>query len=241
MTVKKIVIFLLFLIILFGGLFYDAKVHWIKEIVNSEINETNETLSNPDRGIYYIYRYLINDDDTDFSNTVKRMNEERYSTRLSLIEIDLKNFNTGQLSENGLKNIRKLFEELRKTEKHLIVRFLYDTDGHARDSEPENIDIIYTHMDQLSDVLKENEDIIYTLQGLFIGNWGEMNGSRFSSDNYPSLAHKLYEVIPEKMFMAVRTPVQWRMITGYEDDLKLIRSEERRVGKECRSRWSPYH
>ncbi len=27
-----------------------------------------------------------------------------------------------------------------------------------------------------------------------------------------------------------------------EDDLmKKIRSEERRVGKECRSRWSPYH
>ena len=24
-------------------------------------------------------------------------------------------------------------------------------------------------------------------------------------------------------------------------DRKLTRSEERRVGKECRSRWSPYH
>ena len=24
-------------------------------------------------------------------------------------------------------------------------------------------------------------------------------------------------------------------------DLQLDRSEERRVGKECRSRWSPYH
>ena len=24
-------------------------------------------------------------------------------------------------------------------------------------------------------------------------------------------------------------------------DLKINRSEERRVGKECRSRWSPYH
>src|ERR1039457_1710333 len=24
-------------------------------------------------------------------------------------------------------------------------------------------------------------------------------------------------------------------------DLRVIRSEERRVGKECRSRWSPYH
>src|SRR3989454_5772737 len=25
------------------------------------------------------------------------------------------------------------------------------------------------------------------------------------------------------------------------DELELVRSEERRVGKECRSRWSPYH
>ena len=28
---------------------------------------------------------------------------------------------------------------------------------------------------------------------------------------------------------------------GIEDTLIVRRSEERRVGKECRSRWSPYH
>ena len=28
---------------------------------------------------------------------------------------------------------------------------------------------------------------------------------------------------------------------GYELEIDLPRSEERRVGKECRSRWSPYH
>ena len=27
----------------------------------------------------------------------------------------------------------------------------------------------------------------------------------------------------------------------WDDDVDLTRSEERRVGKECRSRWSPYH
>ena len=27
----------------------------------------------------------------------------------------------------------------------------------------------------------------------------------------------------------------------FEEDYKIARSEERRVGKECRSRWSPYH
>ena len=30
-----------------------------------------------------------------------------------------------------------------------------------------------------------------------------------------------------------------RVIKKYDQDM--IRSEERRVGKECRSRWSPYH
>ena len=32
-----------------------------------------------------------------------------------------------------------------------------------------------------------------------------------------------------------RQPPKWEKI------LQVIRSEERRVGKECRSRWSPYH
>ena len=27
----------------------------------------------------------------------------------------------------------------------------------------------------------------------------------------------------------------------YRENLEYTRSEERRVGKECRSRWSPYH
>src|SRR5256712_12937750 len=40
-------------------------------------------------------------------------------------------------------------------------------------------------------------------------------------------------------FLAPHTPeAQARFTTFYED---VIRSEERRVGKECRSRWSPYH
>src|SRR6266498_3336735 len=34
----------------------------------------------------------------------------------------------------------------------------------------------------------------------------------------------------------------WRLApSATEIELALVRSEERRVGKECRSRWSPYH
>src|SRR5437588_3144118 len=32
-----------------------------------------------------------------------------------------------------------------------------------------------------------------------------------------------------------------RVTEKLKDDLTTVRSEERRVGKECRSRWSPYH
>ena len=35
-------------------------------------------------------------------------------------------------------------------------------------------------------------------------------------------------------------PLSTLMLAGIKDIL-IIRSEERRVGKECRSRWSPYH
>ena len=38
-------------------------------------------------------------------------------------------------------------------------------------------------------------------------------------------------LVGEKVYSAVSTP----------DNKKSFRSEERRVGKECRSRWSPYH
>src|SRR5260370_21075458 len=34
---------------------------------------------------------------------------------------------------------------------------------------------------------------------------------------------------------------QGRMVTNIQKKLSGGRSEERRVGKECRSRWSPYH
>ena len=37
------------------------------------------------------------------------------------------------------------------------------------------------------------------------------------------------------------TPVDIAARTGHESIKVVLRSEERRVGKECRSRWSPYH
>ena len=63
--------------------------------------------------------------------------------------------------------------------------------------------------------------------------------------------HKIYiktTDYPNGVSKARQNIVDWCLITNnykylcrVDDDVILERSEERRVGKECRSRWSPYH
>ena len=45
----------------------------------------------------------------------------------------------------------------------------------------------------------------------------------------------------EKSFLRKYKPWGVILFTRNIKDIKQTRSEERRVGKECRSRWSPYH
>ena len=42
-------------------------------------------------------------------------------------------------------------------------------------------------------------------------------------------------------FMASNQRFKWYWLATAAFFTELFRSEERRVGKECRSRWSPYH
>jgi anthranilate/para-aminobenzoate synthase component II len=55
-------------------------------------------------------------------------------------------------------------------------------------------------------------------------------------DNYDSFVHNLARYLRE---LGQTTEVCRNDAIGLEDIE--ARSEERRVGKECRSRWSPYH
>ena len=56
-------------------------------------------------------------------------------------------------------------------------------------------------------------------------------GSEIVEETSPFLSILLSWVLPIVVFVAL----------GQFLSKKLMRSEERRVGKECRSRWSPYH
>ena len=68
------------------------------------------------------------------------------------------------------------------------------------------------------------------------------NGITFELDGNVVQVIEFQHVKPGKGAAFVRTKYK-NVITGavVERSFNPTRSEERRVGKECRSRWSPYH
>ena len=63
--------------------------------------------------------------------------------------------------------------------KGMILRFSYDLEGKGLEKEPGSIRLVEEHMQQIGEVIREYADDIFAVQGILIGNWGEMHGSRY--------------------------------------------------------------
>lgn len=197
------------------------EMHRIKVSVQS-FTESSRFLKNPNRGFYYIYGFYITDDAVDYVSQINDFYSRDTDTTLALVEINLQEYRSGPVSAAGMENIRALFQALSAGGKRLIVRFLYDWEGKNPAVEPEKIGIILGHMRQMGPVLNEYEKDIFTLQGLFVGDWGEMHNTRYESDeDFRLLAQTLAHAVGPGSFLSVRTPAQWRVITlrGKNDQL----------------------
>ena len=88
-----------------------------------------------------------------------------------------------------------------------------------------NSEYIIFYMDQIIDTNRKvnidvkNQQVSAILDQLFLG-----------TDNTYSIAVRVARIVDFALQTTVQVEVQG-----------IVRSEERRVGKECRSRWSPYH
>lgn len=180
--------------------------------------ESARELQNPNRGFYYMHGFRINDEEADFRQNISNRFCKDEKTKLTLIQINLQYYRDKPISEQGLENIEALFETLEKLDKNLIIRFVYDWNGENMEYEPESVDIILEHMRQVGPILRKYKDCIFTLQGLFIGNWGEMNGTKYANpQDVPKLAMQLAEVTDDTTFLAVRMPMFWRIATQLPD------------------------
>lgn len=185
--------------------------------------ESPKMLSNPNRGFYHMYGFTVSDEETDYQGMVAQRFCYDTETALTLVEINLKEYRDGPVSEQGLANVEKLFTALSHVDKQLILRFLYDWDGKNEESEPDSREVILTHMKQMEPYLKAYADQIFAVQGLFVGDYGEMHHSRFLSDeDIKVLAEQFAAAVGESTYLAVRTPVYWRRITGIPDSTKIF-------------------
>lgn len=172
--------------------------------------ETTAKLRCPERGFYTILRFTAEE-----APVLPKDFAPHPDDTLILLEINLVNYAGGALSAPALDGIDRLFGLLRRCGCGLIVRFLYDWCGKNLLTEPRSIDIILGHIRQLGPVLSENADVIYLLQGLFIGNWGEMHSSRYiRGDHLKRLYAALSQASGNRIRTAVRTPALWHAVTG---------------------------
>ena len=130
-----------------------------------------------------------------------------------LLEINLRNYADQDLSANALSQLNRIFKICEKKKKQIILRFLYDWDGKAQKTEPSDFYRIKNHIQQVSATVNAHADCIYILQGLFIGNNGEMNNTNYGDiDQMRQLAETLAKNISPSIYLAVRTPAQLRGI-----------------------------
>ena len=83
--------------------------HWKVTCTPAAFAESSRRLSNPDRGFYYIYGYRITDEPVDYATDLRDRTREDDATRLGMMQINLREYRTGAISEEGLSNVRQLF------------------------------------------------------------------------------------------------------------------------------------
>ena len=230
MKTKKNLFSLLFILCIFfaTGIFIVTAGIRFTEYHPADCPESALELSNPWTGWYRIYRYDLSDTDPETLLEIRRMAP---GPGLALLEFNLQNYAGGPVSEDGLARLDSLLGAWHDAGKQLIVRFLYDWDGHAYEREPSDLSQILTHMTQTAEILNAHTDCVYLLQGAYIGAWGEMHGSRYANaEDLTALMNHLDTVVSPDIFLAVRTPDQWRTVTGLSDPVSRKTSLSGRLG-----------
>lgn len=176
-------------------------------------------LRNPNRGFYHICRVTLSDGLCDYAAMAVAHVVAYPDDTLALLEINLREYRAGDISFAGMGSLDRLLSAWEDYDVGLIVRFLYDWDGNGPENEPEDLDTVMGHIAQAGPVLSAHGDSIFCLQGLFVGSWGEMHGTKFGGD-FAVLAEALDDATGNCMFLSVRTPAQLREILKSRPDLE---------------------
>lgn len=177
--------------------------------IPANLDEQLCQIPNPCRGWYQIFYFHL-PQQPDFHELYWCLRKDE---TLAMAVVDIGAYRNKALDQNAVQMISQILDFFRQYEMDLILRFVYDCEGNGLLHEPDLFSVIEEHIQQLAPVIHAYTKTIFVLQGLLIGSWGEMHGSKFLS---PICMKKLYERIKdaagENTWLAVRKPVQWRIL-----------------------------
>ncbi len=183
----------------------------------AELTETFEALGNPGRGWYRIYTFFPGE--RAFEEPVRYKNET-----LALVLFNIGAYKDQDFPETVLREMDEILQSFEAKGFELILRICYDTEGKGMVREPSLFSQVKSHLAQVAPLIRKHAERILTCQGLLIGNWGEMHGSRYL---LPKCVKELTELFLRetegKVTLALRKPSQWRM--AFPEGVK-----EQRVG-----------
>ncbi|MCR5452887.1 MAG: DUF4832 domain-containing protein [Lachnospiraceae bacterium] len=194
-----------------------TKKNW--KIEKQQQSISTEMIKNPYMGFYHIKRFYIHRSYA-LNDTVFPENAEDES--ILLLEFELSHYKNGEIDESGLKNLDDILTFFGNRDKDLILRFSYDYEGRAYEKEPQEKEIVFDHVRSICKVVNEHAGKIFMLQGFFIGNWGEMHGSRFLTESIIIRLHEIMrQVLSDEIWIAVRRPSYLRLLSYETNDKRL--------------------
>ena len=198
-----------------------------------EYVSSNQPLNNPYRGWYHIYGYALSDSEplnlTQIQETIAKD-----SNQLVLLEINLRNYAASDISSGGLSQLESILLAWEDAGRQLILRFLYDWNGKAKETEPQDISIIKRHMEQTGEIVNKFANCVFLMQGIYVGNCGEMNNSNYMSlENMRELASHLDSVIDPAIYLSVRTPEHYRIVSNSSEPLSAADAFSGKISSSC--------
>lgn len=181
---------------------------------SEKLEESRQALLNPARGWYSVYTFCV-------EQKIKP-EELKWSLRedetVALVLLDIVAFRDRPLDIQALDNIRDILRFFEDYKKDVVFRPVYDREGKGQQHEPEDFSLVLTHLRQIGELLSVERYSVFVFQGLLVGSWGEMHTSRYlSEDCLIQLWNCINPYLKENnIYLAVRTPVQWRIIAGDE-------------------------
>ena len=174
----------------------------------ADFTECGGMVRNPGCGWYHLYTF-------DAAKTEEPLYLACEEEELVLLRIGIGAFSSGAIPQESIEWIKKILAFFQQKKKGIVLRFAYDLEGKGLEHEPGSIKMVQGHMKQLGGIIQEFTEDIFVVQGILIGNWGEMHGSRYlTPDGFKTLADTMLDAIGGTCPLAVRRPSQWRELAN---------------------------